>query len=103
MSATYTKLKSGAWGIRISGGTAPTVGAKITVTKKSGETKVETVTKVVWSGNGVHLCVVAGTEAPVRWVYAPGSLHGRRTGCSCGSVEGESRPNDCWTCRHDND
>lgn len=26
---------------------------------------------------------------------------GRRTGCSCGSVEGRSKPTDCWTCRHD--
>lgn len=29
------------------------------------------------------------------------ALGGRRTGCSCGSVEGESRPSDCWQCRHD--
>jgi len=26
---------------------------------------------------------------------------GRRTGCSCGSVEGQSRSSDCWTCKHD--
>lgn len=24
-----------------------------------------------------------------------------RSGCACGSREGESRVGDCWTCRHD--
>lgn len=26
---------------------------------------------------------------------------GRRTGCSCGSIEGQIRASDCWTCKHD--
>lgn len=26
---------------------------------------------------------------------------GRRTGCSCGSIEGVIRASDCWTCKHD--
>jgi hypothetical protein len=25
----------------------------------------------------------------------------KRTGCSCGSVEGYTKPTDCWTCKHD--
>lgn len=37
--------------------------------------------------------------------YSPaprmGSLYGRRTGCSCGSVEGYPKATDCWTCQHD--
>lgn len=55
-TATYTKLKSGEWGIRIQG--AATKGGQVTVTKKSGETKVETVDRVLWSGSGITLCTI---------------------------------------------
>ena len=52
MYATYTKLNDGSWGLRVScGPVAPY--ATVTVTKKSGETKVETVGQVLWTGNGV--------------------------------------------------
>lgn len=58
MAATYTKLRDGSWGVRIDG---PAVaGQTVTVTKKSGESKAETVAAVVWSGNGVSVCSIGG-------------------------------------------
>ena len=57
MPATYTKTKNGDWGIRVTGA-KPSEGCKVTVTKKDGSTKTETVEKVLWSGDGVHLCSI---------------------------------------------
>lgn len=54
--ASYAKLRDGSWGIRVQGAAAP--GETITVTKRSGETKQETVARVLWSGNGVSLCSI---------------------------------------------
>ena len=56
MRATYTKLKSGAWGVRVTGSVAK--GDRVTVTKKDGSTKIEIVEAVVWSGNGVSVCAI---------------------------------------------
>lgn len=100
MSASYTKLKSGEWGIRVEG--AARQGQQVTVKKKDGTTKTETVTQIVWSGNGITLCAIAQREPS----YTPraggsGRSRGRRTGCSCGSYEDEVNEGDCWTCRHD--
>ena len=47
-AATYTKLKSGAWGVRVSG--TATVGQSITVSKKDGSQKNETVGAILWTG-----------------------------------------------------
>ena len=58
MNATYTKLRSGEWGIRVTGN-APVAGQFVTVTKRDGTTKKETVTRVLWSGDGVYLCAIA--------------------------------------------
>lgn len=54
---TYTKLKSGDWGVRVEGAKV-TAGQVVSVRKKSGEVKSETIAKVVWSGNGVSLCAI---------------------------------------------
>jgi hypothetical protein len=54
---TYTKLKSGEWGLRVQGSVES--GRRVTVTKKSGESKTEIVGKVIWSGNGISLCTIA--------------------------------------------
>jgi hypothetical protein len=56
-TASYTKLKSGEWGVRIVG--TASAGQTITVTKKDGTSKQETITKIVWSGNGITLAAVA--------------------------------------------
>ena len=46
--ATYTKLKNGQWGVRAPAGV--TVGATITVTKRDGSSKTETVAAILWAG-----------------------------------------------------
>lgn len=102
MSATYQKLKDGSWGIRLKG-PKPSKGDRVAVSKKSGETKEEVIDRVLWSGDGVHLCSVAGNSG----CGSPGSPRRRarssypRTGCSCGSREGYPQETDCFTCRHD--
>lgn len=58
--ATYTKLKDGTWGVRVEG-TAKT-GQSVRVTKKSGESKTETIAKVLWFGNGISLCSVVADQ-----------------------------------------
>lgn len=109
MSITYTKLKSGAWGIRST--EEINAGQMITVAKKSGESKQEIVEKVVWSGNGVWLAALRSTAAerggqrPLQG-RSPGTrgyFRGRRTGCSCGSIEGQPRDSDCAQCQYDNE
>jgi hypothetical protein len=62
MTATYTKLRDGSWGVRVVGTVAP--GATVQVTKKSGESKTETVGKVIWTGNGVTLATLARESTP---------------------------------------
>lgn len=100
--ATYTKLRSGEWGIRVTEDEPPEEGTVVTVSKSNGEKKTETVDKVIWSGDGVHLCSIkraAKAKAP-----APaGSLRNRRTGCACGSIEGDPQDTDCFSCRQDYD
>jgi hypothetical protein len=72
MTATYTKLKSGDWGLRIIGA-EPATGATITVATKSGAAKTEVVGRILWSGPDretgamVHLCAIgsAQVQSPV--------------------------------------
>lgn len=52
--ASYTKLKNGDWGVRSN--VPVKAGESVQVTKKSGETKTETIDRIVWSGKGVWLC-----------------------------------------------
>jgi hypothetical protein len=79
MSATYTKLKSGEWGLRIVG-PAPSAGAEILVQKKDGSTKMEKIGKVVWEGDNVALATVAALN------YRPSDLQysGNRLCRGCG-------------------
>jgi len=44
--ATYAKLYSGAWGIRVSATAAPEAGAMVTVQRRDGQQRHETVLKV---------------------------------------------------------
>lgn len=57
MNATYSKLKSGEWGLRVTDGT-PEDGDVVTVTKKSGEQRQERVGTVLWRGEDVTLCTI---------------------------------------------
>lgn len=66
--ASYSKLQSGSWGIRVAGA-PPNVGDRITVDKKDGTSKVETVERVLWSGAGydgqpASLCAIVATPRP---------------------------------------
>jgi hypothetical protein len=79
MSATYTKLKSGDWGVRIEG-SAPAVGSTVVVGKKDGTTKTETIAKVVWSGNGIALCAVVATPRTGSASASPARFSARRGG-----------------------
>lgn len=56
MSVTYSKLRSGDWGIRSTTELQP--GQSVTVVKRDGGKKTETVDKLVWSGNGVWLATI---------------------------------------------
>ena len=100
VSASYTKLQSGDWGIRVSGTVAP--GAAVTVTKKDGTTKVETVHQVLWSGadkfrpgQTVTLCSVTPSAPSRRYVgCAPARRDSRRECEECGDfVVSGTR---CW-------
>ena len=60
MSASYTKLKSGDWGIRA---TEPiTEGSTVAVRKKDGTVDRKVVGSIVWSGDGVTLATIASTN-----------------------------------------
>jgi len=61
MQATYTKLRSGAWGVKLTG-IAGTVPATVTVTKRDGSTKVERIADVVWKGDGAMICTLAASS-----------------------------------------
>jgi len=77
---TYAKLNTGAWGVRA---TSPVKqGDRVTVTKKDGQRKTETIDRVLWTdGVGVWLCAISA--AVTRKPY--GSGHGQ-----AGSVRGYS-------------
>ena len=71
MGASYTKLHSGEWGVRVDG--KPAVGSQVTVTKKAGGTSVETISGVVWSGpdrtfpsKTVSICAIERTPSGSR-------------------------------------
>jgi len=104
--ATFTKLRDGSWGIKL--GKADMghgrSGAVVKVQTKAGEVKSVTVQRVVAKGADYALCSIVSDRAPARSSSSRsygGTLYGRRTGCSCGSIEGRIQDSDCWTCKHD--
>lgn len=66
MSGTWTKLKSGIWGLRIPyAAVLPHKGQQVLAKKKSGEQTTETIEEVIWhgpdkAGGYVALCSVVG-------------------------------------------
>jgi hypothetical protein len=54
LNATYTKLRNGTWGAKVMSA-AVNPGDAITVTKKSGETKSEIVSKVFYRGEDIAI------------------------------------------------
>lgn len=69
MSFSYTKLKSGDWGLRFAGpGDKYQAGAVVDVTTKAGAKKRETLGNRVWTGtdregNDVTLWSIAGKDS----------------------------------------
>jgi len=57
MQATFTKLRSGDWGVRVEGA-VPATGASITVAKRDGSRDTVVVERVLWTGDGVALCAI---------------------------------------------
>lgn len=55
LKATPAKLRNGSWGARVRSERVR-AGDAITITAKSGKSWTTTVSKVVWSGDGVSLC-----------------------------------------------
>lgn len=91
MKATFTKLKTGEWGVRVEG--TPTVGQEISVTKKSGEVSTVLVSKVVWEGtnpegHALSLCEIEAKQStqPNRTYYRKYASN-RKTCPMCGSRE----------------
>jgi len=56
MSATYTKLKSGEWGIRCT--ERVKAGQRVTVSTKAGKEQSEVVNKVVWQNDDLWICSI---------------------------------------------
>jgi hypothetical protein len=51
ITATYTRLRSGEWGIRIVGG-QPQPGAVVAVGRRDGTVVHETIGRILWTGPG---------------------------------------------------
>jgi hypothetical protein len=101
--ASYSKLADGSWGIRVVGTPAP--GSTVTVTTKAGQDKAETVVAVLSTTDGVSLCSVAPRAKAARSPSRGYGIRsgGRRTGCACGSIDGQPRDSDCRQCQYDNE
>jgi hypothetical protein len=70
ITATYTRLRSGDWGIQVTGPVTLTPRTRISVTRRDGRTKTETITAVLWRGNDatgqpVALCSIQRAEGCV--------------------------------------
>lgn len=60
MTATYTKLNDGAWGLRIVG--TAKAGDTVAATTKAGKTEQKVVGRVLFAGNGITLATIGGTS-----------------------------------------
>lgn len=105
LNATYTKLRDGEWGVRVSG--KPNLGDVVQVRKQSGETKQERVTRVVWSDSTISICAIERSQAPSaaapRRALSPTrralrSAYGRpRGGCGYPGCDGVKFCEECST------
>lgn len=68
LKATYTKLKTGDWGIRIQGKAQP--GDRVIATRASGQSQTLTVGEIVWQGQdrdtGMPITVATFVQGPRR-------------------------------------
>lgn len=83
MTNCYTKLKDGSWGLQVAG--PAKAGEIVIVSKKSGESKCETIAQVLWTGNNISLCSIAPGANGSSSSSRTGSGTARRGVCvSCG-------------------
>lgn len=79
MATTYTKLRDGSWGIRST--ETLTAGRGVTVVKKSGECKTETVGKILFAKEGISIATIATTCTERQ--YDAGYGRGRKVRSAC--------------------
>jgi len=56
MTGSFTKLRSGDWGLRVSG--SPKAGQTVDAVCKNGEMKTMIIGRVLWEGDGIALCTI---------------------------------------------
>jgi len=66
MRATYSRLSSGEWGIRVHGSAQP--GQQIVVTALSGESHLEKVDTIVWQRGGLSVCTIDRSQSISRHI-----------------------------------
>ena len=87
--ATPAKLKSGEWGARVAGEIK--AGETVTITAKSGKSWTATISRVVWSGNGVSICSLAPQARKSR-------SNGNYWICPACDEENDINSRSCWEC-----
>jgi len=93
MTTTYTKLRTGAWGVRSTD--RLTVGQTVTVERRDGARKSETIHTIVWRGQGVTLAALAPKGAAA----APAAERPERGNRDCGGCGNLGRM--CEACLFD--
>jgi hypothetical protein len=101
---TYTKLRSGGWGIKVDG--TAVAGQVVIVTTKAGATRTETVAAVVHSGPAYSVCTIV--PKPWRQPKRPGSRlsNGRCRECRGPVVDAphcKAREGLCGSCAFDDE
>ena len=97
VSCTYAKLHNGSWGIRAKG--IVTAGETVTVTKRDGTTKTETVGRVLSCKDGLSICAIEQATSGSRGGRR-GSRSARRECDECGEYATPGTV--CWEtgCTH---
>lgn len=85
MTATYTKLRDGSWGLKVNGKAFD--GMDVIVTKKSGERVEENCGKVIWTDGQTSICRTFASECR--------SYQNRKNGRSGGSSSGKFECQEC--------
>jgi hypothetical protein len=94
-TATWTKLRSGDWGLRIAGTVRK--GEAVMAIRKDGRTEQVAVDRIVWSGNGITLATVAGRRSHSghsgrRACITGGNCSSFGSGRSCGGYDCDGYP-----------
>lgn len=86
---TFAKLKSGAWGVRLTGADASAAaGDAVAVTKRDGTTSTVVVAQVVWAGADATLVTIGGQNHS----HSDNNSATYRAGGRCGCDQDCCRP-----------